>query len=217
MKPKICPKCNSVIAGNAVVCVNCGEKLEMPPKWYTKNGVIIAFLIFFFPVGLFLMWKYSKWNIALKIIITILFASLILYDISNYDNTQTTNTNTNSQPATSDVTSSTNNSKPSEEIMKVDCYQLYNDYKDNEISADTKYKGKTLQITGQVYDIYRAIDDKPYVSIKMNGFEGIRLKFKTSEEPKLADLSKGQTITVKGKCDGKSVINVSLSQCEIIN
>lgn len=31
-------------------------------KWYKKTGWIIFLLIFFFPVGLFLMWKYAKWN-----------------------------------------------------------------------------------------------------------------------------------------------------------
>ena len=51
-------------------------------KWHEKTGWIIFFLIFFFPVGLFLMWK-SDWKKTPKIIISALFAlSLILYAFS---------------------------------------------------------------------------------------------------------------------------------------
>lgn len=51
-------------------------------KWHEKTGWIIFFLLFFFPVGLFLMWK-SDWKKPPKIIISTLFAlSLILYAFS---------------------------------------------------------------------------------------------------------------------------------------
>lgn len=51
-------------------------------KWHEKTGWIIFFLIFFFPVGLFLMWK-SNWKKTPKIIISILFAfGIISYAFS---------------------------------------------------------------------------------------------------------------------------------------
>lgn len=40
-------------------------------KWYQKTGWIIALLFLFFPVGLFLMWKYTKWNKYVKIGISV--------------------------------------------------------------------------------------------------------------------------------------------------
>lgn len=40
-------------------------------KLYTRTWFIILLLIIFFPVGLFLMWKYTKWKKFVKIIITI--------------------------------------------------------------------------------------------------------------------------------------------------
>lgn len=43
-------------------------------KWYQKTSWIIALLILFFPVGLFLMWKYTNWKKPIKVIITALFA-----------------------------------------------------------------------------------------------------------------------------------------------
>ncbi|MBQ3045171.1 MAG: zinc ribbon domain-containing protein [Clostridia bacterium] len=50
------------------------HKPKLRKKWYEKNWVIILFLIFCFPLGLFLMWKFSNWNKIAKIIVTIAFA-----------------------------------------------------------------------------------------------------------------------------------------------
>ena len=38
-------------------------------RWYQKSGWIIFLLIFFFPVGIFLMWKYTNWKKYIKIAI----------------------------------------------------------------------------------------------------------------------------------------------------
>ncbi len=47
-------------------------------KWYTKSLWIIVLLVFFFPAGLYLMWKYSKWNKWVKWGITIFFGLIVL-------------------------------------------------------------------------------------------------------------------------------------------
>lgn len=48
-------------------------------KWHEKTGWIIFFLIVFFPIGLFLMWK-SNWKKAPKIIVSALYGvALIAY------------------------------------------------------------------------------------------------------------------------------------------
>lgn len=46
-------------------------------KWYQKAPGIIALLIFFFPAGLFLMWKFTNWSPKTKWIITGIFLVLI--------------------------------------------------------------------------------------------------------------------------------------------
>ena len=46
---------------------------ENTKKWYQKTGFIILLLIFFFPVGLFLMWKYTNWGKKVKIAISIAY------------------------------------------------------------------------------------------------------------------------------------------------
>ena len=67
-------------------------------KWYQKSWGIILLLYLFFPVGLFLMWKYSNWNKIVKIIITSIFAFLFIIIMfagdtetpNNIDNENTT-------------------------------------------------------------------------------------------------------------------------------
>lgn len=47
-------------------------------KWYESSGGIIAMLILFFPVGLFLMWKYAKWKKLVKWVLTLIYAIIVL-------------------------------------------------------------------------------------------------------------------------------------------
>ena len=55
-------------------------------KFYEKDWFIILMLFIFFPVGLFLMWKYSKWNREAKIIISILFVVVGIFSGVNKTN-----------------------------------------------------------------------------------------------------------------------------------
>ena len=109
---KICPKCGKELRETARFCTSCGTKLEegmpenpvntvnvqngsintvMPKqekKWYQKTGWIIALLIVFFPVGLYLMWKYTDWRKVLKIAVSIVCAVCLvigLFSISSQD------------------------------------------------------------------------------------------------------------------------------------
>lgn len=50
----------------------------MKKKWYQSTLAIIASLIIFFPLGLLLMWKYASWTKIVKIVITVVFAIILL-------------------------------------------------------------------------------------------------------------------------------------------
>lgn len=59
-------------------------------KWYQKSGWIIFFLIIFFPVGLYLMWKYTNWNKTTKVIISAIVAFFVVCALfNNNDNVPT--------------------------------------------------------------------------------------------------------------------------------
>lgn len=107
-----------------------------------------------------------------------------------------------------------------EEILEMDYNVLYQDYQDNAIGADAKYKGKILQLTGLVDDINREIAGNPYITFRIGdqySFKNIRITFKKSEEEKISRLAKGQSVTIKGKCTGLLLTTtVALNDCEII-
>lgn len=55
-----------------------GNLPQQPQKWYKTNAGIIALLIIFFPVGLYLMWRYANWPKNAKLIVTGFLAVCIL-------------------------------------------------------------------------------------------------------------------------------------------
>ncbi len=65
--------------------VNDGNgKARKPKKFYQSTWFCVLMLLFFFPIGLFLMWKYKKFNVVIRVIITgLLLLSFIGSMISN--------------------------------------------------------------------------------------------------------------------------------------
>ena len=57
-----------------------GDKSPQPPKkkWYQTNFFVIFMLIFFFPVGLYLMWRYTNWKKPIKFLVTAFFVYAII-------------------------------------------------------------------------------------------------------------------------------------------
>ncbi|MBA8777712.1 Ltp family lipoprotein, partial [Staphylococcus schleiferi subsp. coagulans] len=51
-------------------------------KWYKSTWFTILTLIFIFPLGLFLMWKYMDWKRWVKILITVLIAIIAIINFT---------------------------------------------------------------------------------------------------------------------------------------
>ena len=77
-------------------------------KIYEKNWFIILMLVVFFPVGLFLMWKYSKWHKTVKIIISVLFAAAVIFSDGSKESKNIETKNTNTEVETTVETKDTN-------------------------------------------------------------------------------------------------------------
>ena len=54
-------------------------------EWYQKPWATILFLFLFYPAGIVLMWTQMRWNIAVKVVITGIFAILTIYVLMNPD------------------------------------------------------------------------------------------------------------------------------------
>ncbi len=61
-------------------------------KWYEKTPAIVLLLIFFFPVGLYLMWKYTNWAKGAKIGVSVLAGIVVIAVLANPSTPQTNNT-----------------------------------------------------------------------------------------------------------------------------
>ena len=102
--------------------------------------------------------------------------------------------------------------------LKVSASQLFQDYKGNEVAADEKYKDKTLEIAGTVDSIGKDILDEIYVTLKGGGqfeFLSVQCFFEDKYKSEAARLSKGQGITVRGRCEGKFG-NVLVKKCKFV-
>lgn len=93
--------------------------------------------------------------------------------------------------------------------------QLYRDYNANEVSADAKYKGRVVVVSGVIQNIGKDILGSPYIVIGGRGFlDGAQCTFTRGEESSVARLSKGQRVSVKGEVSGK-MANVQISKCSL--
>jgi hypothetical protein len=104
------------------------------------------------------------------------------------------------------------------QAIKVTSTELSNAYKANEISADAKYKGKLVEITGTVDNIQKDIMDTAYVTFALGQYEivhQVQCYFNRKNEGQLADISKGDRLTVRGTVDGGS-LNVLVKNCQVV-
>lgn len=88
--------------------------------------------------------------------------------------------------------------------------RLYREYDNNEISADEKYDGKVVLISGTVTSISKGIMGDASIL-----FDGVHCLFTEGEQSSLARLSKGQQVTVKGKVYGVGLSNVLVRNCRL--
>lgn len=91
-----CPACGSPASGGGQQPNNQFSQegymgAPTPKKWYMQTGTVVLLLLFFWPAGLVLMWKFKKeWHIAVKIIITaviFLLAARMVYTLVNINRT----------------------------------------------------------------------------------------------------------------------------------
>jgi hypothetical protein len=94
--------------------------------------------------------------------------------------------------------------------LNANAFSLVQEYASNEVSADQKYKGKTLTVTGVTERIAKDMMGYSYVELKGHEFRGVQCYFE--DDAVLAKLGVGQQIKVTGTCEGL-MMNVQLKEC----
>lgn len=89
------------------------------------------------------------------------------------------------------------------QAIQVSPSQLVQAYDGNEIAADQSYKGKMLRVTGTVESIRKDLMDNIFVTLESGHvMRKVQVFFDDSYAGKIAQLSKGTRITVRGECGG---------------
>ena len=91
-------------------------------------------------------------------------------------------------------------------------------YRDNEVGADEKFKGKLIKISGKIESISKDIMDDPFVTLsdgREMSLTNVQIYFTDEEEAKLGSLKKGQQLTVIGTCEGETMGSVMVKLSKI--
>jgi len=234
-KSMYCQNCGQQIPDNVIFCSHCGARLQnlqpiqqpvytqtppQPPvmnvappeppqkptkKWYQKTPIIILALILFFPAGLFLMWKYSGWNKAVKIIITVVLALLTIGIIASDSDPEGDSTPQNSESniyatqSTTPVTTTTAEDKDASELTSIS--NLTTD-EAKEILKDLKAVGFDHIDNAVINSDQSNADSGASFTVSYNGYSAILIVI----ERKTDYIVSGDIVLYK---DGKVVNNIN--------
>jgi len=92
--------------------------------------------------------------------------------------------------------------------------ELYAEYKANVLRADSRYKGRIVEVTGVIESIGKEILGRPYITLKIDdsGWGSVQCVFPKSEIDPLIQFSPGQSVKVVGKVLGETLGIVLLTR-----
>lgn len=98
--------------------------------------------------------------------------------------------------------------------VSVTASKLFSDYDSNEVSADMKYKGKLLSVSGTVQSIDKDAFDHIVIHLRSsNEFMPVLAYLDSSHEALAASLSKGQKVSWTCEGSGRLIGSPILKDC----
>ena len=140
-------------------------------------------------------------------------------------NTPTNTLNKVVSQQNSPVNTQNNASTPKQDYKSISAVDLINEFNENEIAANEKYNGKTIIVSGKILDFVSTdVLGERYTYVELSGsnsdlwsLENVQALFeKQSEISKLSNYQKGQEITIKGVFLGKSILNLVIDNCSVV-
>ena len=101
--------------------------------------------------------------------------------------------------------------------VTVGAVRLFREYEENEVAADTRYKGKRLRVTGTVVSVERDADGSPVLYL-LSGNPIFRTMATLDRAfiPDAAQLKKGDQIVVRCICAGLEMRMPQLQKCMLL-
>lgn len=184
------------------------EPKDQTKKWYKTTGGTIALLIFFFPIGVYLMWKYTSWNKIVKWIITAIFVFILLTSVLSGRSSQNT---TSTQSTT---TGSNNEAKPTPTVEKINARDLADDFDSNQVAAEAKWKDKLVEFSAQISNITDS--GILFTDVASKQFSFTKISCRVQDKQQLLPLKNGQTVTIKGVVGSQIFGGIEVKNCEVV-
>mgnify|MGYP003647918867 CR=1 FL=1 len=214
--PKTPPIPPAKVAPNAPASANGTE------KWYYHPVTIVISLLFCFPVGLILIWTHTNWSTNQKWVWTGGYAAIMIVFLSlgkgqepapapgqlaaPADQQPPVRQPVVQQPPVAQPAQQPTVMQPeAEPVIQVDSKTFIDEGEGNEVAFNTKYQGKLVEITGTIQGVGEGIVGRLYVDLK-SGFLPITCYFPNSYSDKLATLSNGKRITIRGRVHSTHII-----------
>ncbi len=172
---KTCKHCGALIAKGAKVCPKCGGK-NKPPIYQRPWFIILVAIIVLGCIG-----------------------SAGKKDTGNSSISKTADEETNNTTENKDETAS---AEENIEYMPVSVSEMVKDIEGNAMKAQEKYRGNYFEITGELGNID---SDGKYIGLNPEDetitLVSVQCFIKSDEQKsKIMELSKGDKITIRGKC-----------------
>jgi len=159
-------------------------------NWFMRHKVATGFIVLFM----------------------IALGSSALDDAKKKANENTITGNTQTTTVTPDV----QETKPVEPTIKVTAIDLYNEFENNSVAAEAKYKGKRIEVTGTINSIENGLS-RPYISLQSNNpyISSVYCYFDKSDASMVVSLQKNQKVTLSGSVSD-SIIGIEMEQCQVV-
>ncbi|OJT19127.1 hypothetical protein BO221_37130 [Archangium sp. Cb G35] len=109
--------------------------------------------------------------------------------------------------------------KSAEPVKMLHLRDLLAEYKDNEIRADSNFKGRIIQTAGYVRDVKRDILGKIFVTVgtgQQLEIPVVQCSFSEAHAQKAASLSQGTPVGIRGRVEGL-MMNVVVKDCVFVD
>jgi hypothetical protein len=178
-------------------------------------------------------WKKKRWIITGAVVALFVIAGIAGGGGDNTTTDKTTSTAAKEPAATESSSASQPKSdkptptptpkpkaapKPAEKPIAVTAADIIRQYQDNELAADSRYKGKKLAVTGVISKIDTEMFDSNDYTVELNGggeYEFLTVTAYDIPNSDIAKLQKGQRVTVV--CDFKDGgdLGVDVNHCKL--
>ncbi|MDD3157273.1 hypothetical protein [Anaeromusa sp.] len=163
--------------------------------FYHQSWFVVVMLFVFFPVGLFLMWRYGSWNSKVKLVISFIFLAAVISNIASP-----------SKPAPPPIALNASASQAPKEIP------VPATKRNEDILGDSVKKGlsafPSMLCTLQSVEINSGVDDTNYVVVNLNAKVGY------NKESTLSDFDNSAKYVFKEIYAAK--LPIKINNCKII-